>query len=129
MPIATPAPATLDRLRAAAVAACALLVVLGLAWELVLAPTGRGTLALKVLPLVFCLPGLTRGRLHTYRWTSLLVWLYVCEGLTRGPSEAGLGGTLAWAEVLLGVGLFAACGAWVRLRLRLDRERRAAEPA
>ena len=28
------------------------LIVLGLAWELWLAPTGRGTLALKVLPLL-----------------------------------------------------------------------------
>ena len=34
------------------------LLVLGLAWELWLAPTGRGTLAIKVLPLLLPLPGL-----------------------------------------------------------------------
>ena len=36
---------------------CLALIALGLLWELLLAPTGRGTLALKVLPL---LPALAR---------------------------------------------------------------------
>jgi uncharacterized membrane protein len=36
------------------------LIVLGLAWELWLAPTGSGTLAIKVLPLVRALAGLLR---------------------------------------------------------------------
>ena len=52
------------------------LIVLCLAWELWLAPTGQGTLAIKVLPLLPALPGLWRYRLYTFRWLSLLVWVY-----------------------------------------------------
>ena len=44
--------------RALAVAAAIALIALGVGWELWLAPTGRGTLALKVLPLALALPGL-----------------------------------------------------------------------
>ena len=40
------------------------LIVLGLAWELWLAPTGRGTLAIKVLPLLLPLPGCPHAPLH-----------------------------------------------------------------
>ena len=38
--------------RALAVGATLALIALGLAWELWLAPTGSGTLAIKVLPLL-----------------------------------------------------------------------------
>jgi uncharacterized membrane protein len=102
----------------AALAACTLLIVLGLAWELWLAPTGRGTLALKVLPLAAAWPGLLQRRLYTYRWTSLLVWLYCAEGATRAATESGAAALLAVLQLLLGVALFAACAAYVRLRLR-----------
>jgi uncharacterized membrane protein len=97
---------------------CLSLIALGLLWELVLAPTGRGTLALKVLPLLPALPGLWRFRLYTARWLSLLVWLYALEGLTRGFSEPGLSGRLALLEVVLATALFGACAWQVRLRLR-----------
>jgi uncharacterized membrane protein len=93
------------------------LVVLGVAWETWLAPTGRGTLALKVLPLLAALPGLWRHRLYTARWLSLLVWLYVLEGLVRASSERGPGAVLAAAEVALAVGLFAAATFYIRRRL------------
>lgn len=92
--------------------------VLGLAWELRLAPTGSGLLALKVLPLLLALPGLLRFRLYTYRWLALLVWLYVAEGLMRATTERGLSAQLAVAEVLLSLLLFAACAWHVRARLR-----------
>ncbi|HEV8689933.1 MAG TPA: DUF2069 domain-containing protein [Ideonella sp.] len=104
--------------RAAALALLAALVGLGLAWELWLAPTGRGTLALKVLPLLFAVPGLLRLRMYTYRWLSLLVWLYATEGLVRAGSDAALGARLAVVEVLLSLGLFAACAMHVRWRLK-----------
>ena len=94
------------------------IVALGLAWELWLAPTGRGTLAVKVLPLAFALPGLWRDRLYTYRWTSLLVWLYFAEGVVRATSDRGLGAPLGAVEVLLTLVLFAACGLHIRARLR-----------
>jgi len=111
------APSSIALSRRLALAALAALIVLGLAWELWLAPTGRGTLAIKVLPLVLALPGLWRGKLYTFRWLSLLVWLYVAEGLVRATSEAAPGAWLAAIEVLLGVALFAACGWHVRSRL------------
>ena len=69
--------------RRLALAALLALIAFGLAWELWLAPTGRDTLAIKVVPLVLALPGLWRGKLYTFRWLSLLVWLYVAEGLVR----------------------------------------------
>ena len=115
---AAPPTIAVRRSRALAVAAAVALIVLGLAWELWLAPTGRGTLALKVLPLAAALPGLLRLRLYTYRWTSLVVWLYAAEGATRAASEHGLSASLAGAEVVLALVLFAACGLHVRARLR-----------
>lgn len=94
------------------------LIVLGLSWELWLAPTGSGTLALKVLPLLLPLPGLWRHRMYTFRWLSLLVWLYFLEGAVRATSESGLSQVLALVEVLLCLLLFAACALHVRWRLR-----------
>lgn len=93
------------------------MVALGLAWELWLARTGSGTWAIKVLPLAWPLAGLLKLRLYTYRWVSLLVWLYVAEGLVRGPSGWGIDAALAWAQVALGLVLFAATAAHVRWRL------------
>lgn len=100
-----------------AVAAVAALILLCLAWELWLAPTGRGTLALKVLPLLPAPLGLWRYRLYTYRWVALFIWLYVLEGLVRSTSEGGLGQGLALAEVILSVVVFTACTAQIRQRL------------
>jgi uncharacterized membrane protein len=103
--------------RAVAVASLLALITLGLAWELWLAPTGRGTLALKVLPLVLALPGVWNWRLYTFRWLSLVLWLYVAEGAVRATSDRGLGAPLALFEVVLCLLLFAACAAHVRWRL------------
>jgi uncharacterized membrane protein len=93
------------------------LIVLGLAWELWLAPTGRGTLAIKVLPLLLPLPGLWRARLYTYRWVSLLLWIYFAEGVVRATTDQGLSAVLAGIEVLLCLVLFVACALHVRWRL------------
>ena len=95
------------------------LIALGLAWELWLAPTGRGTLALKVVPLLAALPGLWLGRLYTYRWLSLLLWLYFTEGVVRAVTDPGLSATLAAVQVLLCLLLFTACVLQVRRHLRL----------
>jgi uncharacterized membrane protein len=99
------------------------LIVLGLVWELWLAPTGSRWLAFKVLPLVIPLSGLLKHRLYTYRWVSLLVWLYFTEGIVRAtglPSGTplGIGELLAWGEVALCTLLFVACAAHVRWRLK-----------
>jgi len=106
------------RARAVAVAATVLLIALGAAWELWLAPTGRGTLALKVLPLFVPLPGLVRMRLYTYRWLSLAVWFYAAEGVVRATSERGVSASLAIGQLALALVLFAACCVHIRVRLR-----------
>jgi uncharacterized membrane protein len=108
--------------RAIALAALLALIALGLAWELWLAPTGSGTLALKVLPLVLCVAGLLRHRMYTFRWLSLLVWLYFTEGVVRATTESGLSQALAVAEVLLCLVLFSACAVYIRWRLRRGAE-------
>jgi uncharacterized membrane protein len=132
MPIddSAPGPAAPDAVvvwtRRVAIGSTLALFVLCVAWEAWLAPTGRGTLALKALPLLAPLPGLARLRLYTYRWTSLLVWLYVAEGATRAASERGRGALLAAAEIGLALLLFAACVVHVRWRLQHGARRAAA---
>ena len=108
-----------SRTRSLAVASLLGLILLGLAWELWLAPIrpGGSLLALKVLPLCMPLAGLLKNRMYTYRWVSLLVWIYFTEGVVRAWSDAPPGSYLALAEVLLCLALFAACAFHVRLRL------------
>lgn len=117
LPTASP-DTTLRRVRALAAGSLLALMALGLAWELWLAPTGARTWALKVLPLAFGLPGVLRLRMFTYRWLSLLVWLYVAEAIVRALTEHGVVRPLALAQLGLAVLLFSACVAHVRWRLR-----------
>jgi uncharacterized membrane protein len=124
---AVPASPALQQLRAASIACTLALVVLSLAWELWLAPTGQRTLAVKALPLALALPGLMRHRLYTYRWLSLLLWLYVLEGLLRSTTEGGISMVLAIFEVALALALFTATTLYIRRRLRGPRPE--AEPA
>ena len=65
------------------------LILLSLCWELFLAPLrpGGSWLALKALPLCFPLAGLLKNRMYTYRWVSLMVWLYFTEGVVRAYSD------------------------------------------
>jgi len=96
------------------------LIALGLAWELFLAPLrpGGSWLALKVLPLCIPLPGLLKNRMYTYRWVSLVVWLYFTEGVVRAWSDRAPGNYLAMLELVLCLTLFTACALHVRLRQR-----------
>ena len=96
------------------------LIVLGLVWELWLAPLRPGgtLLALKVLPLCFPLTGLLKNRMYTYRWLSLLIWLYFTEGVVRAWGDASPSNYFAFAEVVLCIVLFASCAMHVRLRLQ-----------
>ena len=96
------------------------LIVLGLAWEMWLAPIrpGGSLLALKVLPLCIPLAGLLKNRMYTYRWVSLMVWIYFTEGATRAWSDRPPGNYLAMLEVLLCLLLFTACALHVRIRLK-----------
>jgi len=110
--------AFLLRMRAVALSSLLALVVLGLAWELWLAPTGGRTWALKVLPLALATTGLLKFRMVTHRWLSLLVWLYVAEGAVRATTEHGIVVPLALLQLGLSVLLFAACVSHIRWRLR-----------
>jgi uncharacterized membrane protein len=106
------------------------LIMLGLLWELWLAPLrpGGSWLVLKVLPLCIPLAGLLKNRMYTYRWLSLLVWLYFTEGAVRAWSDKPPGNWLAGVEIALCLLLFAACAAHVRLRLASARSSAATAP-
>ena len=108
------------RAQAVAVAALLGLIVLSLAWELWLAPLrpGGSWLALKALPLCLPLAGFLKNRMYTYRWVSLMVWLYFIEGVVRAWSDSSPSNWLALLEVVLCLVLFTASTALIRLRLR-----------
>lgn len=110
----------INRIRWLAFSSTLALIALGIGWELAWAPVrpGGSTLVLKVLPLCFTLAGLWMNRMYTYRWLSLLVWLYFTEGVVRAYSDKAPGNYLALAEVALCIMLFVACVLHVRLRQR-----------
>ena len=109
---------TVQLSRWVAVASTLGLILLGLLWELWLAPTGSGTLAIKVLPLCIPLAGLLKNRMYTYRWVSLMVWLYFTEGVVRAYSDRAPSNYYAMLETALCITLFTACALHVRLRLK-----------
>jgi len=106
--------------RAIAVGSLLGLIFLSLAWELVLAPLrpGGSWLVLKALPLCVPLIGLLKHRMYTYRWLSLMVWVYFTEGAVRASSDRAPSNYLAMVEVVLCLALFVACALHVRLRLK-----------
>ena len=114
----------IDATRRLALGSLGALIVLGLAWELWLAPVrpGGSLWALKVLPLCIPLAGLLKNRMYTYRWVSLMVWLYFTEGVVRAWSDRPPGNYLAMLEAVLCLLLFAACALHVRLRLKNARD-------
>ena len=105
--------------RPAWLAACAAwigLVLLGVAWELWLAPLrpGGSWLVLKVVPLLLPLMGLLHGRRYTFKWSSLLVWAYAVEGSLRAVSDPGPSARLAVFELALALAFFASAIAYLR---------------
>ncbi len=73
-------------------------------------------MVLKALPLCIPLVGLLRHRMYTYRWVSLVVWLYFTEGVVRAWSDKAPSNYLAMVEVALCLLLFVACALHVRWR-------------
>jgi uncharacterized membrane protein len=128
-PLNTPTAHSVAWTRHLAVGSLLGLIVLSLAWELVLAPLRPGSvvLALKAVPLCFPLAGLLKNRMYTYRWVSLMVWLYFTEGVVRAYSDAAPSRWYALGEALLCVGLFIACA--MHVRLRFQNAKAAAQPA
>ena len=69
------------------------------------------------------LAGLLKNRMYTYRWVSLLVWLYFTEGVVRAWSDRRRPPRAGAARCCCAWLLFAACALHVRLRLRQGRRR------
>ena len=113
-------PAGVDFTRWLAVGSLLGLIVLGLAWELWLAPLrpGGSWWAIKILPLCIPLAGLLKNRMYTYRWVSMLVWLYFTEGVVRAWGDAWPSNALAGVQTLLCISLFVACALHVRIRFK-----------
>lgn len=86
------------------------LIALCLAWEMWLAPLrpGGSWLVLKALPLIFPLKGILTGKRYTYKWTSLLILAYVCEGAVRFTSDPGPSKWYALVELILALALYIA---------------------
>lgn len=110
----------IDAIRWIAAASLFSLIVLGVLWEMVLAPIrpGGSLLALKVLPLILPLAGVMKNRMYTYRWLSLLVWVYFTEGAVRAWSDKPPSNYLAMIEVVLCLILFTACALHVKVRFK-----------
>jgi uncharacterized membrane protein len=79
------------------------LIALGIAWEWALAPLrpGGSWLVLKIVPLLLPLRGIWKRDLYTMQWSSMLILLYLAEGVVRGLSDRGLSSTLGWIETAL----------------------------
>jgi uncharacterized membrane protein len=92
------------------VASLLALIALCLLWEGVLAPvkSNGSWVTLKVVPLLFPLLGVLRGKRYTYQWSTMLIWLYFIEGVLRGWSDKGLAQQLALIEVALSLIFFCA---------------------
>jgi uncharacterized membrane protein len=105
-------PPAVEATRWIAVASLMGLIALELAWHLWL-PRAPSLWVVMALPLCVPLAGLLKRRMYTYRWTSLLVWLYFLDGAVRAQE-----GLLPALEVALSLILFVACGLHVRIRLR-----------
>lgn len=80
------------------------LIILGLLWELSIAPIrpGGSLLALKVMPLLLPLRGVLRGNLYTLQWAAMLILLYFMEGVVRAWSDpSSMSVLMAWFEIVL----------------------------
>lgn len=78
------------------------LFILCIAWEWFISPLrlGGSWLILKSIPLLFAIPGLWQGKVYTMQWASMLILLYVTEGLVR-ILETGTNFWMALLETLL----------------------------
>jgi uncharacterized membrane protein len=77
------------------------LFILCVCWEWFISPLrpGGSWLILKGIPLLFAIPGIWRGKVYTMQWASMLILLYVTEGLVR-ILETGANFWLALLETI-----------------------------
>ena len=67
------------------------------------------------MPLLAPLFGILNGRRYTYQWASMLILLYLTEGVVRATTETGNSQWLAIAETVVAVTFFVATVAYARL--------------
>ncbi|MBW8900403.1 MAG: DUF2069 domain-containing protein [Massilia sp.] len=87
-----------------AVTSLILLFLWLLAWEIFVAPLhpGGSLLALKALPLLLPLRGVFKRDLYTLQWSSMVILIYLVEGVVRAWSDrAEVSRLMALGEVLL----------------------------
>ncbi|QWD82834.1 DUF2069 domain-containing protein [Polynucleobacter sp. MWH-P3-07-1] len=95
-------PANKNPYQILALAAFIDLFILCVCWEWFLSPLRpEGSwLILKALPLLLPMRGIWKGNVYTMQWASMLILLYITEGLVR-ISESGWNFYLAILETLL----------------------------
>lgn len=127
MPVeATIFPVQVMLLRRIALASYLALLALTVGWEGWLAPVPNSPpgfwLAVKSIPLLLPLFGLLHGKPRSYAWASLLLLLYLTEGLVLLWTERTLGfargSALPWAllETLLTLTFIIAAALYIRGR-------------
>ena len=79
------------------------LFILCVSWEWFISPLrpGGSWLILKGIPLLCAIPGLWKGKIYTMQWASMLILLYITEGLVR-ILETGTNFWMAALETALG---------------------------
>ncbi len=97
----------MNRYRLIAAAASIDLFILCICWEWFLSPLrpGGSWLILKSLPLLFAIPGIWKGKVYTMQWASMLILVYMTEGLVR-ITETGINFWLALLETLFSTIVF-----------------------
>jgi len=93
------------------------LFLLCILWELWLAPLklGGSLLFLKAVPLAFAIRGVAKGSHYTLQWSSMLVLLYLMEGVVRVMSDPpGPSILMAWFEILFSTVFFLSAILYVR---------------
>ena len=78
------------------------LFILCVSWEWFISPLrpGGSWLILKGIPLLFAIPGIWKGKVYTMQWASMLILIYITEGLVR-ILETGANFWLAILETIL----------------------------
>src|SRR5437016_1185623 len=123
----TPAPLKPPRWFYFGAVGCLLsLIALCVAWELFLAPLrpGGSWMVLKALPLLLPLRGVLKRDIYTMQWSSMMILIYVAEGIVRATSDSNhLSAMLGWIEVVL------ACTFFVCVIMYLQPYKKAAKAA
>jgi uncharacterized membrane protein len=127
--MATPTQPILNAaLQRAAMISLIALFVLCILWETWLAPLRAGgtLLFLKALPLAFAFRGVSKGSLYTIQWASMLVLLYLMEGVVRVMSDPpGPSILMAWIEIVLSSVFFFAALFYVKPAKRFAKQLKA----